>query len=312
MSEAQQEASGSTNDVKALFKAWRGGDATSGQQMAQRFSDWYYAITAVRLGDQAGRAPLERSCQAFAKGIMTVTRTSELIDWSYSLVVREIQVAGGRTPGGDFPNALTGGRAPSALIVGAAQSLAADRRKLLDMCYDANVAIDVLTAEAERQGGMPLALLQARYELKRALRDKQGVALSVVPDSPDLDRAPLPMYESNRMGSADEEGYFEKWLITDLDLCQDVAEFATFTHALRAGALRAGNQAASPPSGAHPASPAPVVRPPTSPASPRSALAEPDKKSSSGDLPIKLIAAGGVALLLLMLVVGVAVFVFFG
>lgn len=308
MSEAQQEASGATHDVKALFKAWRGGDAAAGQHMAQRFSDWYYAITAVRLGDQAGRAPLERSCQAFAKGIMTVTRTSELIDWSYSLVIREVQAAGGRTPGGDFPNAMTGGRSPSALVQAAAQALPSDRRALLDMCYDDSVPIDVLTAEAERQGGMPIALLQARYELKRALRDKQGVALTVAPDSPDLDRAPLPMYESNRMGSADEEGYFEKWLITDLDLCQDVAEFATFTHALRLGALRPGNQAAAA------AAAAPVVasaaRIPATPAPARAAPLEAPQSGGGGELPIKLIAVGGLALFLLMLVAGAAVFVF--
>jgi hypothetical protein len=309
MSEAQQDASGATHDVKALFKAWRGGDAAAGQHMAQRFSDWYYAITAVRLGDQAGRAPLERSCQAFAKGIMTVTRTSELIDWSYSLVVREVQAAGGRSAGGDFPNALTGGRAPSALIQAAAQALPAERRTLLDMCYDDKVAIDVLTAEAERQGGMPLALLQVRYELKRALRDKQGVALTVAPDSPDLDRAPLPMYESNRMGSADEEGYFEKWLITDLDLCQDVAEFATFTHALRAGALRPGHQLAA--AAAASPTPTPAARAAATPAPARAAAVEATNKAGGGELPIKLIVAGGLVVFLLMLVAGAAVFVFF-
>ena len=33
--------------VQQLFKKWRSGDAESGQSMAQRFSDWYYAIAAV-------------------------------------------------------------------------------------------------------------------------------------------------------------------------------------------------------------------------------------------------------------------------
>ena len=41
-----------TQDVKAQFKRWRSGDADAGVSMAQRFSDWYYAITVMRLGDQ--------------------------------------------------------------------------------------------------------------------------------------------------------------------------------------------------------------------------------------------------------------------
>ena len=56
-----------------LFKQWRSGDAEAGKAMAQRFSDWYYAITTARLGDENGRGPLERSCVSFQQGIKLQT-----------------------------------------------------------------------------------------------------------------------------------------------------------------------------------------------------------------------------------------------
>ena len=289
-------------DVKQLFKAWRLGDGASGQAMAQRFTDWYYAITAVRLGDANGREPMERACQSFAKGIMTVTRTSELIDWAHGLVLSEVRSAGGRVPGGDFPNALTNKRSPIELLQAVRGHLSEKHVDLLSMAFDPSVDLDRLTHAAEAQGGMPLALLQARYELKRVLRDHAQVPFSVVPDEPNLDRAPLPIYETARMSSAEEEAYFEKWLITDLDLCKDVAEFATFAHALRAGAFRG-------------ATPAPVRRPSAAAAHPAPAApaadAAPVWKTQKGmSLPI---LAGVLAIgVVVMLVVGIVAFLFLG
>lgn len=224
-------------DVRKLFKQWRGGDAQAGQAMAQRFSDWYYAITAVRLGDTAGRVPLEKACQSFAQGIVGVARSAELVDWAHSLVATELEVAGSRVKGGDFPNALTGERSPTALLAEVRPALSPDQCRLLHMAYGHGADLDALTEEAERLGGMPLALLQARYALKRALRDRAGIQLVVVPESPNLDLVPLPLYEAARMDSPEDERDFEQWLISDLELCQDVAEFATFSHALRAGAF---------------------------------------------------------------------------
>jgi hypothetical protein len=40
------------------------------------------------------------------------------------------------------------------------------------------------------------------------------------------------------MTSANEEAAFERWMLTDLDLCKDLAEFAAFALALRGGALK--------------------------------------------------------------------------
>ena len=53
--------------VQQLFRKWRGGDAEAGKVMAQKFSDWYYAVTTVRVADRSGREPLERACQGFAQ-----------------------------------------------------------------------------------------------------------------------------------------------------------------------------------------------------------------------------------------------------
>ncbi len=99
-----------------LFKQWRGGDAVAGQEMARRFSDWYYAITVSRLGEVDGRGPLKRSCDRFAAEIVTLNSASKLMDWAQSIIQDELDAAGGRIPGGDFPNALTERRSPSELL----------------------------------------------------------------------------------------------------------------------------------------------------------------------------------------------------
>ena len=44
-----------TLGTQQLFNQWRGGDGQAGQAMAQRFSDWYYAVTTCRLGEVTGR-----------------------------------------------------------------------------------------------------------------------------------------------------------------------------------------------------------------------------------------------------------------
>jgi hypothetical protein len=108
------------------------------------------------------------------------------------------------------------------------------------MAYSDDVSDDELESGAEAtEEGWPMALLSARYALKRILKDTLGVGFSVVPAHPNLDCAPLPLYESNRMATDEEDSLFEQWLITNEELCRDLAEFATFSHALRVGALEA-------------------------------------------------------------------------
>ena len=55
-----------TATVQELFKAWRNeGDAEAGMAMAQMFSDWYYAVTAARMGDRRAESRCEAACQEF-------------------------------------------------------------------------------------------------------------------------------------------------------------------------------------------------------------------------------------------------------
>ncbi|MSQ03252.1 MAG: hypothetical protein EXR71_15400 [Myxococcales bacterium] len=222
-----------------LFKQWRSqGDAVAGQAMAQRFSDWYYAITTCRLGDAHGRGPLQRACVRFQQGILTVTTPAELTEWSHGLLMEEVRMAGGRIAGGDFPNQLTGGRSPTELLRSVAGQLRPEDVELLALAYDSATAMETVTARAEPMGGYPVAVLKARLALKRALRDGAGIGLSEVPDSPNLDLAPMPLYEAGRMSREADEAGFEKWLLTDMRLCKDIAEFGVFAQAIRAGALR--------------------------------------------------------------------------
>ncbi|MCK6507397.1 hypothetical protein L6R53_29205 [Myxococcota bacterium] len=265
--------------VQDLFKRWRNdGDAQAGMEMAQKFSDWYYAITAARLGDRAGRQPLEAACQAFEQGIVQVTRTSDLVDWAHGLVDRAAQGAGSRLSGGDFPNGLTGNRSPTALLQAVRGRLSPEQAELLARTFDAGTSLETLASQAEQAGGMPHAILEARYALKRALRDQAQVPLQVVPERPNLDLAPLPLYEAARMETQGEEASFEKWLISDIELCKDVAEFATFAHALRAGAFAGAHPAgssqprptapAAAPASAPAATPGPAAARPATPATP--------------------------------------------
>ena len=225
--------------VQHLYLQWRNGDRAAGQTMAQMFSDWYYAIATVRLGDERGRQPLAIACDNFIKGIASVPGPAELVDWAHEVVRSQTDAVGERIDGGDYPNALTQNRSPRELLSAARVGLDPPQVRLLAMTYDRATPMEDLFAEAEAQGGMPHAILEARHQLKRWLHTHAQVPFAVVPERPNLDLAPLPLYEAARMASNGEEAHFEKWLITDLDLCKDVAEFATFAHALRAGAFSA-------------------------------------------------------------------------
>jgi len=223
----------------ALFRRWRHGDAESGQIMAQRFLDWYYAIASCRLGEAGGRPALERACQCFAQGILAVNEPEDLAPWAHGLLLDELNAHGGRSPGGDQPGRATGERSPTALLRSASSGLPRDTLSILALAYDQSFPMETLTQACEAHGGHPHAVPHARYQLKRWLSESEGVDFMELPDSPSNDRAPLPLYEAGRMLSKAEDDSFEHWMLSDLSLCRDVAEFAPFALALRGGALAA-------------------------------------------------------------------------
>lgn len=218
-------------EVKALFKRWRSGDADAGVSMAQRFSDWYYAITVMRLGDQHARVPLERACQMFAQRIMDITNADELIDFAHRIVLDEVQQAGGRAQGSDNPNAMTNGQPPSVLLAKASAGMPPEQIQILNQIYAGGAA-------SGDQAPSPIAALQARHALKLWLSRNAKVPFTVLPSEPVLDHAPLPLYEGACLQSDDEERMFEHWLLKDIELCKDIAEFSAFAHTIRAGALQ--------------------------------------------------------------------------
>lgn len=282
-------------DVKVLFKQWRSGDPDAGITMAQRFSDWYYAITVIRLGDQRARAPLEAACQVFAQRIMEVTNAEDLIDFAHHIVLEQLRAAGGPATGGDHPNGITGNRRPSELLRAAAGSLSASQRKVLHGTYTGSGTIFDLDPD------MPFVALEARHALKRALKEQSDIPFSVVDEVPDLDRGPLPLYEADRLASDDEVRLFEQWLLTDIELCKDLAEFSAFAHALRAGAFEGLDKSDL---GSSPASTRPTTSRPTTPIdSPRPTPdlptpPAPEPDGAGGGLPRGALIGGGVAALL--------------
>jgi hypothetical protein len=229
--------------IKQLFKDWRSGDPASGQMMAQRVADWYYAIATSRLGEQRGKGPCEAACGAFGAGIVQVTEPRQIEGWAHGLITTEVVRSGTRARDGDDPSLYTRGQQPKALLVQARDKLP-DEVALLSAVYGERAAREQIDALAAPLGGSPLGILEARYRVKRWLRDNARVRFEVVPDKPILDRAPLPLYEADRMASTAEEAQFELWMLTDLDLCKDIAEFAHFSIALRGGLPE---RAASPP-----------------------------------------------------------------
>ncbi|MCP4810481.1 MAG: hypothetical protein GY913_08655 [Proteobacteria bacterium] len=274
--------------TQQLFSRWRTGDATAGQAMAQRFSDWYYAISASRLGETNCRPALERACQRFAQGVASVTEAGKLADWAHKIIAEEIQMAGGRVEGGDHPNALTNQRSPTELLQAASKNLDESEVRLLGLAYDSSQSLDAVKAEADKSGGYPLAVLKARYALKRSLRSDGGVPFTEVPEKPNLDWGPLPLYECGRMAQGKEEKAFETWMLSDLTLCKDIAEFAAFALALRGGAWKQSAPA--------------VSRPPPPPERPERVSRDDDfEPESTGP---NMVVIGGVAAVGLLAVAG--------
>ena len=250
-----------------LFKQWRGGDAEAGKAMAQRFSDWYYAITTARLGDENGRGPLERACVTFQQGIVGVSKASHLVDWAHDIVAKEVDAAGRRNTGGDFPNALTKNQSPTSLIRTAAGKLDAAQIELLQKAYSVSSNADTIASLAAKSGGFPGAVYRARHALRQALQSEVGIVFTTAPNPENLDWAPLPLYEAGKLASPAEERAFERWMLQDPIVCREIAEFAAFAHALRAGALQGKQPAArTGPKSLTPGTAPPPTRTPSQPA----------------------------------------------
>lgn len=252
-----------TTDVRntrQLFKDWRAGDGNAGQLMAQRVADWYYAIATSRLGEKRGHEPCQRACASFGSGIVNVTESRALVQWAHDIIVKEVRGTGNRAIDGNAPSNFTGKQRPKPLLRKCRAALPEDIA-LLEQVYghDAHGAtLDELRKD-------PLPILEARYRVKAWLRDHMGIPFEVAPEKAVLDRGPLPLYEADRMVNPEEERQFEHWMLTDLDLCKDIAEFAHFSIALRGGIPEEAEGTAPTPAPA-PTSTAPVPVERTEPA----------------------------------------------
>jgi ferric-dicitrate binding protein FerR (iron transport regulator) len=79
---------------------------------------------------------------------------------------------------------------------------------------------------------------RARHALRQALQSEAGIAFTTSPNPENLDWAPLPLYEAGKLASPAEERAFERWMLQDPTVSREIVEFASFAHALRAGALQ--------------------------------------------------------------------------
>jgi hypothetical protein len=218
----------------SLFNRWKSGDAEAGQEMAQRFSDWYFAVATTRHGEQKSRQGLERACQLFAQGIGAIDDGQDLETWAHGLLDDELQGLDNNERGSDEASRLTGNRLPSRLLRRCVAEAECPGLPLLAMAWNPEIPLSQLIAHAEEAGGYPLSILKARYELKAWLGAQESVPFSEVPAESNLDYLPLPLYEADRL-PPDEARQFERWLLQDASLRQDAMEFSNFSMALHTG-----------------------------------------------------------------------------
>ncbi len=213
------------SSTETLFHHWRRGDAGAGKAMAQRFTDWYYAISVSRLGELEGERPFRAACSKFSKGVVKVDDPRHLLGWAHNIARKQLHGGneGGRLPDGDFPNAFTRRQSPKALLVQAREALP-DQVELLEATYRGQIPADD-----------PIQVLNARYQVKSWLRDNADIPFKVTPRDADPDRAPLPLYEAGRLANDSEDVHFELYMLSEQEVCQDVAEFAHYAIALRGG-----------------------------------------------------------------------------
>jgi hypothetical protein len=226
-----------SDSIHELFGKWRGGDAEAGAEMASRFSNWFYAVSSARLGEVSGRLPLERACQLFSQGVASVEKSEQLVPWAHNIIEVEMAAANVGEPHSDYPSQFTSGRMPSTLLRTCTTEFDTSTLQLLVAAYDLSVSEGALYALCEPKGGFPMALLSARYELKRYLASTESIPFASLPTEPALDLAPLVLYETGRLDEGDARS-FEQWLLSDKVLCQDVAEYSSFSLSLRSGALK--------------------------------------------------------------------------
>lgn len=248
------------SSTETLFHHWRRGDAGAGKAMAQRFTDWYYAIAVSRLGETSGNAPFRAACARFSQGVVQVTDPRRLLGWAHGIAREEVidKTGGGRLLDGDDPNAFTRNQRPKALLAQARTAMPKEVG-LLERAFAGESTDD------------PYGVLKARYAVKTWLRDHADVPFRVTPTRADPDRTPIPFYEAGHLRNSQEEVHFELWMLNELEVCQDVAEFAHYAIALRGG-LPAASETPQPTTNVPP----PVVAAaPTSPVTVVPALARP-------------------------------------
>jgi len=229
--------------TQVLFDAWRRGDAQAGQQMAQRFTDWFFAIAAIHSGESQGRQGFQAACDRFSQGVAAVPDPKRLGPWAQNVAKELIHAGRPRLEDGDFTGTYTAQRTPKDLLAAARLQMPSDIA-LLDAAYRGGEIDD------------PGSVLEARYRVKQWLQ-QQGMPFRIVPPKADPDLNPLPFYEAGQMGQPTEYVGFELFMLEEPDLVQDVAEFAHFAIALRGG-IEAG---APPPTTGHAPKPKATVTP---------------------------------------------------
>jgi hypothetical protein len=218
------------DSIIKLFVTWNNHQNEDiGDRMADRFEKWFDCLTTSHLGEnKSKKQAYTKVCQQFGSQLGQVTKPKELVPFAYQLLQQELEKQHSVIKHFD----VTGGTSAGDMVQNVWPNLSQTSQNLLLQVY-ANL-------KTPSQSEM-LPLLQARYELKKALFleyfKSQDFDWVLGSDHIDRDLIPLPLYEAKILKNKIEQQYFECWLINAPIICRDVQEFSPFGHALSQGCI---------------------------------------------------------------------------
>lgn len=213
--------------IVKLFVDWRKKqDNQIGQNMASRFERWFESVTVANCGINKQQSQLLRQvCTNFSAQLQNIRSDNDLVPTAYSILQKELQQYSASKI---FE--MKEDISINEILQQVWGNLQSKEQSLLLQVY------------AKHQRPLPdqlYALLEARYKLKNLIFQRYfaGDHTWVLPETPNRDLLPMPLYEANILQNKPENQYFECWLINAPLVCLDIQEFAPFAHALFNGAI---------------------------------------------------------------------------